>query len=102
MRTRARFALLLALAAWAVVPLLAAGAARASNDANWDARFGYPGLHGPSTGDHALAVATSGTQMYVGGDFTNVGLSPVAFNDIAQWTGTTWAPMGTGFNGPVR
>src|SRR5690242_5505263 len=103
MRTRARLALAVALAAWAIVPLLAAGAAHASSDANWDGRFGYPGLYSPpATSVQPLAVATSGSQVYVGGMFSKIGISPVTFNDVAEWTGTTWVPMGTGFNGPVR
>lgn len=46
------------------------------------------------------AVAVEGTDVYVGGLFTNVG--GVAAANVARWDGTQWNPLGTGTNGSVR
>jgi len=41
-------------------------------------------------------IAVSGTDVYVGGDFTQAGGSPA--NNIARWDGSSWHPLGTGVN----
>lgn len=40
------------------------------------------------------AIAISGTDIYVGGEFTTAGGSPA--NRIARWNGTQWSPLGVG------
>jgi hypothetical protein len=42
------------------------------------------------------AVAVSGSNLYVGGDFTTAGSSPANF--IAKWDGHSWSPLGSGMN----
>ncbi|MCI1187887.1 T9SS type A sorting domain-containing protein [Hymenobacter sp. DH14] len=44
----------------------------------------------------AMAVSSTGT-VYAGGNFTTAG--GVTVNGIARWTGTNWAPLGSGVNG---
>jgi hypothetical protein len=41
-----------------------------------------------------------GSALYAGGDFTTAG--GVTVNNIAQWNGATWSPLGVGLNGDVR
>jgi hypothetical protein len=58
---------------------------------------------GPLNGT-VSAVVVSGTEVYVGGTFTNAGNVPGA-DYIARWNGTTWSGLlsGTsGINGPVN
>jgi len=58
---------------------------------------------GPLNGT-VSAVVVSGTEVYVGGSFTNAGNVPGA-DYIARWNGTTWSGLlsGTsGINGPVN
>jgi hypothetical protein len=45
------------------------------------------------------AIAISGTDVYVGGDITQVGGSPV--NHLAKWNGTGWSGVSAGVNGTV-
>jgi hypothetical protein len=50
------------------------------------------------------AIAVSGTDVYVGGNFSfanATGFTPVAVNNIARWNGTTWSALGSGTNGAV-
>lgn len=53
------------------------------------------------------AVAVSGDDVYIGGDFTNIGtaVAPLAANRVAHWNGDTWSALGSsggnGVNGPV-
>ena len=47
------------------------------------------------------AVAVSGTDIYVGGDFTDAGGNPNA-DYIARWDGSAWHPLGGGVNEAVR
>jgi hypothetical protein len=44
------------------------------------------------------AIAISGTDVFVGGSFTNAGGVPGA-NRIARWDGTSWNALGTGITG---
>src|SRR5438128_6703210 len=41
-------------------------------------------------------IAVSGTDVYVGGDFSMAGGMPA--NHIAKWNGSVWSNMGSGFN----
>ncbi len=45
------------------------------------------------------AIAVSGSDVYVGGDFAQAGGSP--FNGIARWDGSSWYPLGSGVNNDV-
>ena len=46
------------------------------------------------------ALAVSGTNLYVGGSFTNVG--SVAANNIAVWNGSSWSTLAGGVSNPYR
>ncbi len=49
-----------------------------------------------------LAVAVSGSKIYIGGSFTTFGGQPTGtYQHVAEWTGTTWVPLGGGVNGTV-
>src|SRR5690349_3533223 len=75
--------------------LLASVAASAvSNNRDWDDRFNPPGIVGVVN-----AVAVSGTNVYVGGDFTILGKTN--FNHIAHWDGRQWSPLDDGLNAQV-
>src|SRR5207302_6715313 len=67
----------------------------APGDENWDDRFNPPGTNG-----QVLAMAVSGSTLYIGGNFTGVG--NVAANYIAAWNGSTWSPLGSGLDGDVE
>lgn len=43
-----------------------------------------------------MALAASGPDLYVGGDFTTIG--GIAANHIAKWSGSSWSSLGTGMN----
>jgi hypothetical protein len=47
------------------------------------------------------AVAVSGTNVYVGGVFTDAGGNPNA-DYIARWDGSAWHALGDGVNGTVN
>ena len=64
-------------------------------DINWDDRFGQLGMSGP-----VLAMAVSGTDLYVGGIFSLAG--SVTVNNIAKWDGSSWTVLGSGTDGIVN
>ncbi len=73
--------------------------ARSAADANWDDRFASRGTFG----NEVTAVAVSGSDVYVGGYFTQAaGQLAGTFNNVAHWDGREWFPMGTGTNGTVN
>src|SRR5712664_631901 len=72
-------------------PLLGSAA---PGDANWDDRFGVPGIQG-----HPAALSFSGHELYAGGYLTSAGDVPV--RNIAKWDGTNWSALGSGVNGYV-
>ena len=54
----------------------------------WDDRFGFSG-----TGSlDVRAIAVSGNDIYVGGNFSEV--SGVPMRNIARWDGRRWQPLG--------
>ena len=68
-----------------------AKAQSAPGDEHWDYRFGLPGVDG-----FVGVIATNGTDLYAGGDFTSIG--NVLATDIAKWDGQNWSPLGSGMN----
>jgi hypothetical protein len=67
------------------------------NGTSWSALG--PGISGEGDdgGLSVYALAVSGSTLYAGGDFTSAGGS--AANDIAQWNGSSWSPLGPGIGG---
>jgi len=61
---------------------------------SWDSRFSAAGTYGT-----VYALAVSGTDVYVGGNFYYAGT--MLANNIAKWNGSTWSALGTGMNSPV-
>jgi hypothetical protein len=81
-----------------------AGAVAANNIAKWSGTAWSAlgaGVNGdfPYVGDYrqVYALAVSGTKLYVGGDFSSAG--GLSANGIAQWNGSAWSVMGSGFGG---
>ncbi len=73
-----------------ILAILLTGVMCASaQNANWDSRFA---TNGPDSVVRALAV--SGSNVYVGGYFTNAG--GLTANGIARWDGNSWSALGTG------
>ncbi len=56
-------------------------------------------IGGASSANRVLAIAGSGSDVYVGGTFTGVG--PYSVNNIAHWDGANWSNMGVGFDASV-
>jgi trimeric autotransporter adhesin len=67
-----------------------------AEDPNWDRKFAAPGLS-----DYPYAIAVSGTDVYVGGNFDAA--EGVRANNIARWDSTTgrWHTLGSGPNNGV-
>lgn len=68
------------------------------NGINWT-NLGL-GLNSP-----ANALALSGTEVYVGGQFTratNTGGAIITVNRMAKWNGSVWSPLSSGLNGTVQ
>jgi len=62
--------------------------------AKWDGSNWSP--LGSGVSGNANALAMSGSDLYVGGDFTTAGGS--AAKRIAKWNGTSWSSLGSGLN----
>jgi hypothetical protein len=58
------------------------------------------GVVDTSISDGVYAIATSGSNVYVGGSFAKVNTTVNASN-VAVWNGTTWSALGLGLNGYV-
>ena len=71
----------------------------ADNVARWDGSA-WSALGSNGSGDGAIygnvnALAVSGTDLYVGGDFYDAATLPTG-DRIARWDGATWSAMGSG------
>lgn len=62
------------------------------NNTTWSALFGGSGGNGLD--GNVKAIVVSGTDVYVGGEFTRAG--PIAANYIAKWNGSSWSALGAG------
>ena len=67
-------------------------AALASIPGPW-AALGSDGAGGPAINGTIQAIAVSGTDIYVGGSFTNAG-GHAGVNYLAKWDGFTWSAVG--------
>ena len=81
-----------------------AGAVAANNIAkwnggNWSALGAGLGAGGYLYSAMVEAIAISGTNVFVGGSFTNAG--NVTVNNIARWDGARWNALGSGINNSV-
>jgi hypothetical protein len=68
------------------------------NGSNWSPLGG-------GVNNNALALAASGSDVYLGGDFTaatNSGGVAITVNRVAKWDGASWVALGAGMNGRVR
>jgi PKD repeat protein len=66
-------------------------------DMNWETA-----LFGAGLDYDAIAIAVSGTNVYVGGYFNTAGSSNNYVNGIATWNGTNWSALGSGLQGQYR
>jgi hypothetical protein len=80
-----------------------AGGIAATNIAQWNgsawSALGSGMGGGDSSGPYVYALAVSGTNLYVGGDFTTAG--GVTANYVATWNGSAWSALGSGMDGYV-
>jgi hypothetical protein len=83
--------------------LTAAGKTLANRIARWDGTnwndVGGGTMGGASSANRVLAIAGLGSDVYVGGTFTNVG--GIDVSNIAHWDGANWWSMGFGFDSSV-
>jgi hypothetical protein len=83
--------------------ITAAGKTFVSRIARWDGTnwndVGGGTMGGASGANRVLAIAGQGSDVYVGGLFTNVG--GINVSNIAHWNGFNWANMGLGFDSTV-
>src|SRR5690242_15460298 len=63
----------------------------AAGDENWDDRFGPLGVDA-----NVNAIAVNGTNVYVGGAFTQAGGSNIL--NLARWNGRSWSALGAGIS----
>lgn len=83
-----------------------AGPELARNVAQWDMSAGVWSRMGDYEGvnDTVYALATVGTDVFVGGRFTRMYNGPTTLNAlrVARWNGSRWSAVGSGVNGIVR
>src|SRR5438132_362560 len=83
--------------------LTAAGKTLANRIARWDGTNWYTvgggTMGGASSANRVLAIAGRGSDVFVGGTFTNVG--GINVSNIARWDGANWWNMGVGFDSSV-
>jgi hypothetical protein len=81
----------------------AAGRTLANRIARWDGTnwntVGGGTMGGASSANRVLAIAGQGSDVFVGGAFTNVG--GINVSNIARWDGANWWNMGNGFDSIV-
>ncbi|HWW00117.1 MAG TPA: hypothetical protein VNZ64_10520 [Candidatus Acidoferrum sp.] len=81
----------------------AAGKTLVNRIARWDGTnwndVGGGTMGGTASANRVLAIAGLGSDVYVGGTFTNVGGFNVS--NIAHWDGANWLNMGVGFDASV-
>ncbi|TLM95402.1 hypothetical protein [Hymenobacter jeollabukensis] len=76
-----------------------AGGVPASNVARWNGSSWSSlgtGVTNIVPGNGVFALAASGSDLYMGGNFNRVG--GVAANNVARWNGTAWSSLGTGIS----
>ncbi|GAA4370932.1 hypothetical protein GCM10023185_45910 [Hymenobacter saemangeumensis] len=78
-------------------PVFKAAGITGAGDEKWQDGFGLPGVNGTVN-----AVATNGTEVYVGGNFSITAAGTVVARYIAKWDGTAWSSLGTGTSGNVQ
>jgi hypothetical protein len=80
----------------------AAGESTASGIAKW-AGSSWSAL-GSGMNGYVNALAVSGSDLYMGGEFTKVfsATGYITANYIAKWNGSSWSALGSGMNGAVR
>ena len=90
-------ALVIGLLAVATFVGISPSASASTIAGSWSTSFGLQGA-----GGDVLAVAVSGSKIYVGGSFTTFGGQPTGtYSHVAEWTGTKWVPLAAGVNGNV-
>jgi hypothetical protein len=69
------------------------------SDANWISMVGLAdvGRMGDPQNPLVYALAASGSDVYVGGDFTTAG--GIGAENLAKWSGSAWSPLGGGLGG---
>jgi hypothetical protein len=81
-----------------------AGKTPANRIARWDGTnwhaVGGGTFGGSSTANRVLAIAGRGSDVFVGGTFTNVG--GIDVRNIARWDGANWWNLGVGFDDNVN
>ena len=82
-------------------PSPSVAAPQVAGDQSWNRGF-VTGLSDPSGSPYVFAVAIRGTDVYVGGSFTQAGDAPAS--NIARWDTLShrWYPLGTGLNNRVQ
>jgi hypothetical protein len=72
-------------------------AARKPGDANWDDRFGEPGVQNGISASAVNAIAVHGTDVFVGGVFSFAGGAPHSL--VLRWDGHAWHALSGGLRG---
>lgn len=67
---------------------------------HWRNDFSLPGAAGNGSRVEAIALAAGGDKAYIGGIFSDAAGVPA--RNVAEWTGSDWAPLGAGLDGWVR
>ena len=67
------------------------------NGTDWSSLPGSVSVNG--LGGYINAIAVVGSDVYVGGYFTNLGDNTTLVNHIAKWDGNSWSAVGGGTNG---
>ena len=74
-------------------------------DSGWFALGADSGATGNGVNNFVYALAMSGGELFVGGQFTTAygdGSTPVAAGRVARWDGGAWNALGSGLNGTAR